>query len=424
MSNRFTKWLRGTYNKAVNSIAFYPALIAVGFLVLSWLMLELDFSETGKHIKTYYSWVRLKDASTARSIVSTISGGIISLMVFSFSMVMILLNQAASQMSNRMLESMIGNRFQQLVLGTYIGTIVYSLFLLTTIRDIESGIYVPALSIYLLVALTVFDIFVFIYFLHYVTQSVKFETIIKRVHHQTLKSLKQVCSMYYEAIPTPPTTIPIVFLTSNSGTFQGADQKSLLQFLQTNSGSVQLIHPPGTYLLGSQPVLKWYGSKLSDERKEELLLTLDFYSGQPVEHNSYYGFHQLTEVALKALSPGINDPETAVLSLHALADLFSYRLNHYPKMVFSDEKDINRIYITEGSFEHLFADCIYPVWDYGSDDRYIQQALYSIITQLQNLDTMQSQTELFAEMLNKINHKISEKDGTIPLITQLKYLKQ
>lgn len=93
-------------------------------------------------------------------------------------------------------------------------------------------------------------------------------------------------------------------------------------------------------------------------------------------------------------------------------------------MVFSDEKDINRIYITEGSFEHLFADCIYPVWDYGSDDRYIQQALYSIITQLQNLDTMQSQTELFAEMLNKINHKISEKDGTIPLITQLKYLKQ
>ncbi|MGY4536463.1 putative membrane protein [Mucilaginibacter sp. UYNi724] len=92
MSNRFTKWLRGTYNKIVTSIAFYPALIAIGFLVLSWLMLELDFSETGKHIKSNYSWIRLKDASTARSIVSTIAGGIISLMVFSFSMVMILLN--------------------------------------------------------------------------------------------------------------------------------------------------------------------------------------------------------------------------------------------------------------------------------------------------------------------------------------------
>ncbi len=82
---------------------------------------------------------------------------------------MILLNQAASQMSNRMLDSMIGNKFQQIILGFYIGTIVYSLFLLSTIRDITSGIYVPALSIYLLLLFTVVDIFLFIYFLHYLT---------------------------------------------------------------------------------------------------------------------------------------------------------------------------------------------------------------------------------------------------------------
>ena len=78
---------------------------------------------------------------------------------------MILLNQAASQMSNRMLSSMIGNRFQQLTLGFYIGTIVYALFSLSSIRDIDSGIYVPALSIYLLLLLTITDIFLFIYFI-------------------------------------------------------------------------------------------------------------------------------------------------------------------------------------------------------------------------------------------------------------------
>ena len=90
-------------------------------------------------------------------------------------MVMIALNQAASQMSNRVLSSMIENRFQQIVLGFYIGTIVYALFLLSTIRDINSGVYVPALSIYLLILLTVIDIFLFIYFLDYVTQTVKYE---------------------------------------------------------------------------------------------------------------------------------------------------------------------------------------------------------------------------------------------------------
>ncbi|MBK7570359.1 MAG: DUF2254 domain-containing protein [Bacteroidetes bacterium] len=68
------------------------------------------------------------DASTARSIISSIAAGIITLTVFSFSMVMIVLNQSASQLSNRILDKLIGSRFQQVVLGVYVGTIVYSLF--------------------------------------------------------------------------------------------------------------------------------------------------------------------------------------------------------------------------------------------------------------------------------------------------------
>ena len=108
----FSKWIRIYYNKTIESIAFYPAIIAIGFLGLSWGMLEFDFSEYGKHIKSNLSWLSLKDAGTARTIISTVAGAIISLTVFSFSMVMVVLNQAASQMSNRVLKSMIENRFQ------------------------------------------------------------------------------------------------------------------------------------------------------------------------------------------------------------------------------------------------------------------------------------------------------------------------
>ena len=99
----FSKGIRIYYNKMIESIAFYPALIAVGFLALSWGMLVFDFSDYGKEIKSGLSWLSLKDASTARTIISTVAGAIISLTVFSFSMVMIVLNQAASQMSNRVI---------------------------------------------------------------------------------------------------------------------------------------------------------------------------------------------------------------------------------------------------------------------------------------------------------------------------------
>ncbi len=128
MDRNLFKTIRVYYKKIVTSIAFLPALIAIGFLIASWLMILLDFSDWGKNIKDRLDWLTLNDASTARSIVSAIAAGVISLSVFSFSMVMIVLNQAAGQLSNRVLDQLIGNRFQQVILGFYIGTIVYAFF--------------------------------------------------------------------------------------------------------------------------------------------------------------------------------------------------------------------------------------------------------------------------------------------------------
>ncbi|MEP0711427.1 MAG: DUF2254 family protein, partial [Algoriphagus sp.] len=130
-------WLISRYETIVKSIAFIPGLISMSFLVLAFMVITFDFSEAGYQIKSDIPWLSIKDPSTARSILGAIAGGIISLTVFSFSMVMIVLSQAASQMSNRVLDKLIGNRFQQVVLGIYIGTIIYTFFLFSTIREQE-----------------------------------------------------------------------------------------------------------------------------------------------------------------------------------------------------------------------------------------------------------------------------------------------
>lgn len=383
MKHIFTKWLRQSFNKITGSIAFYPALIAIGFLMLAWLMLELDFSPIGKHIKSNFHLIRLRDASTARTIASTIVTGIISLAVFSFSMVMILLNQAASQLSNRTLEGMISNRFQQIVLGFYIGTIVYALFLLSTIRDIDSGIYVPALSIYLLLLFTVGDIFLFLYFLHYITQTIKFETIIKRVHDQTLKTLKNT-QINKNAIPTPkPGGSGQIVRMPESNYYQGFDKGELVRFAEKYQGVVYFLHPQGTYLLKEIPLLEFYAEHLLTEKQlNELLDTLDFYAGQSAEKNAYFGFHQLTEIALKALSPGINDPQTAVLSIYALTDLFAYVSIHNQQSIYLNKNQQALVFVNERGFEELFNECYPPIWSYGKDDQFIQQAMKFMLPQL------------------------------------------
>src|SRR5690349_16713344 len=92
------------------SIAFYPVIIAVAFLLAFYGMITLDGTDTGKDIKATWHWLRMKDATAARLVASTITSGMLSFTVFSFSMVMIVLNQTASKMSNRILETIIRNR--------------------------------------------------------------------------------------------------------------------------------------------------------------------------------------------------------------------------------------------------------------------------------------------------------------------------
>lgn len=377
------KWLRISYNKVTTSIAFLPAVIAIIFLLLSFVMIAFDFSSAGKNIKASLHWLSLKDASTARSICSAIAGGIISLAVFSFSMVMILLNQAASQMSNRILGGLIGNRFQQVVLGFYIGTIVYALFLLSTIRDINSGIYVPAISTYLLIALTVADIFLFIYFLHYITESVKYETIIDRIYTYTKKEMKKSCVLNNEPAALPGEINGRKINAHASGLYQGFDKDSLLKSCKKEDAIISFIHPVGTYVMEGIPLLTVINKKeVSKDFEKDLSLVINIDKGQEISTNYYYGLKQLMEIAIKALSPGINDPGTAVISLHAVGDLLAYKLQHFCEVYLKDKEGFIRIMTKEKTFEEIFTEYISPVWDYGKNDRAIQREMLQILMQL------------------------------------------
>lgn len=403
---KISKWFRMYYNKVTGSIAFVPAIIAIGFLLLSWMMLEVDFSDWGKNVKSNLSWLSLKDASTARSIVSTVAGALISLTVFSFSLVMIVLNQAASQMSNRVLTSMIENRFQQIILGFYIGTIVYALFLLSTVRDINSGIYVPALSIYLLILLTVIDIFLFIYFLDYVTQTVKYETVINRVQEKTIATMKKKFEeMKNEVFPRP--MLPSIELrVPQSNYFQGFNENSLLRIATEKELIIRFLYTQATYLIKGTVFMEVYSKETLDkECLDELVAAADFYKGQPIEMNADFGFNQLAEIAIKALSPGINDPGTAVISLHALADIFAYRLYEKLPDIRYNHKNEPKIYVPTSTFIDMFEKCIHPIWNYGKEDDYIQQQLLFIAKQLKTADHKDEYTELFDQLIHDVERE-------------------
>lgn len=378
MWTNFKVWIKYRKNKIANSIAFYPAIMVIVFLALSLLSIQFDFSDRGMQIKSNLQWLRLRDASTARNIISSITAGIITLTVFSFSMVMIVLNQTASQLSNRILDRLIGSRFQQMVLGTYVGTIVYALFLLSTVRDIDSGVQTPALSTYLLIVLTIVDIFLFIYFLHYITQSIKYNVIVKWVMEETQTSMERSCSL--NKLPPEASSFESEYLVTaaESGIYVGFDERNLIQIGNDHDCILKLMQAPGTYVLKGLPVMQ-VSKELPAEIMSEIQKEMYIQPSESIKENFFFGFRQLTELAIKALSPGINDPGTAIESLRALFQLYTFRVASFPQNTILDKASQVRVILKELSFEKIFRRTIYPIWDYGREDRMIQHELSHLL---------------------------------------------
>ena len=403
MGDDIRVWFKDRTEQAISSIAFYPAFIGLLFLFFSWATIAFDFSEAGKQIKQDFPWLTLKDAASAQSIVSAIASGIITLTVFNFSMVMIVLNQAASQLSNRVLTELIGNRFQQIVLGIYIGTIVYAFSLLSTIRSLDSGVHVPSLSTYLLILLTIIDIFIFIYFLHYITQSVRYEIIIERIYDETIESLEQDCYLPEPPAPIEPLEKGYPILLRRAGVYEGIDARQLLKIADKHDCVFCTIRLPGTYLLAGMPALE-VSKLLTEKAAEEVRDALVIHSRESIEDNHFYGLRQLMEIAVKALSPGINDPGTAILSLRYIFNLFSYRIVHFPRNSIQNKEDKTRIILRELTFERIFEDTLLPIWEYGQEDRLIQHELRRLLDQLQTLAPRDVVQNFLREVETQIDH--------------------
>ena len=133
--NGLNRFLKTSYIHIINSIAFYPAIITFGFLLFSFFIMRIEYTPFIIDLKKGLSPMLVNGIDDARLILGTIVGSIFSLMVFSFSMVMLVLNRASSTLSPRVIPGLITQKSHQIVLGVYMGTIVYSLILIINIHS-------------------------------------------------------------------------------------------------------------------------------------------------------------------------------------------------------------------------------------------------------------------------------------------------
>ncbi len=365
-------------------------------------MLYVDQTKIGKGLIDTYGFLWVKGINNSRAVLSTLIAGIISLTVFSFSMVMIVLNQASSNFSPRIIPGLITDKANQIVLGFYIGTIVYCLILLHNIAPEKANVSLPLIGIFFAEILGVLCLSMFVYFIHTISQSIQIDQIIERIFRKTLKKIKnndeqasnssEINSGQWQSVKS-----------ISSGYFRKINEKSLLEIALKNNLIIEVMPEPGNFVHEGDDLFKLDKKNVNEKIQKKILENFIFHEEELIEENFIYGFKQLSEIAVKALSPGINDPGTALKAINELSTLCSEYIKRNNLSHFCDKENKVRIIQKEKSLDEVLFRYITPILTYGKKDiLIIEKLLISIKYLLRICINKGNEFEVLKNYINKI----------------------
>jgi uncharacterized membrane protein len=397
------------YYRTRYSIGFYPTIVSMAYLAFALAVVNVQSSFLWNFLKPYLTWSLIPMVWNDKVVLSTLITGIISLITLSFAMVMVVLSNVSTTFSPKLILGLVSEKTHQVVLGNYIGAILYCLILLLLTSDKESHRF-HDMAIILATAMGIWCLVLFIYFIHKISTSVQINNIVERIYTETKKELyrrQDEEESVAREIPNSvdETILPeYVFPSSTSGYLQKIGTTELVQLAEEHDLIIR-VHPHlGDFVVKDSPFLAC--TKAPDQIdpvvQDRIFDTFIFFSGEKIEINARYGFTQLMEIAIKALSPGINDPGTACICIDYLTDLFVLWNGVRHSDVYYDDSHSPRLIVKSLSFETLFNICIGPIQRYGKEDLLVANKL---LQSFQTLSYFDRKDEHYKRLLNE--HAVS-----------------
>ena len=311
--------LLGLWDSLRTSFWFVPSLMALAAVALAVGTVRLDTSLIGKKAAASIGWLWSGGADGARSLLSTVGSSMITVAGTVFSITIAALTLASGQFGPRLLRNFTRDLGNQLVLGTFVATYLYCLLVLRTVRGQAEGDFVPYLSVTCGVLLAAASIGVLIYFIHHIADSIQAESLVAVVGAELKRNIAQLYQPQAgeradDRLAEIPSTPASTVLAERSGYVQTMDSDGLVAAAEEGDLLVQALRRPGDFVsCGDALLLAWArGSELGEDQAGRLRGAFSFGTRRTPTQDVRYGVRQLTEIASRALSPGINDPFTAM----------------------------------------------------------------------------------------------------------------
>lgn len=311
-----------------SSYWFLPAIMLAGSVLLAWGTLAVDRGLFVGDARP--AWTYSGGGEGARSLLSVVAGSTITVAGVVFSITTATLAQASSQFGPRLLRNFMRDTGNQVVLGTFVATFMYCLLVLRTVRAAgEDGsataAFVPHVSVTAAVLLAAASLCVLVYFIHHVSAALQAPHVVAAVGRDLEQAIARMfpedlghapppgCDPERDVPPELRTAAAAPVPSFDDGYLQAVDQEGLMDLARERDLVLRLIARPGEFVIAGGPLLTaWPPERVDGAFAHAVNEAFIFGTQRTAEQDVEFAIDQIVEIGVRALSPAINDPFTAM----------------------------------------------------------------------------------------------------------------
>jgi uncharacterized membrane protein len=392
---------RKLWDDLASGLWFRPMLWSIGLGLLALILVALDRHLTRTAIQLNLPWLFTGGPESASIILVSIGTTALTVATLTFSIIMVAVVQTANAYSPRILRQYLADTANQDVLGILVGTFVMSLLVLRATTTTADEPFIPSLSVTASIFLALVSIGAFLYFISHVAHSIEVDDIIKLSMGEAEALLPELfpgtLGMAWPGTTAPPLAdeLGASVVAELGGYIQFIEPAEVLAAAERADVVVRLERLTGEYVLPGMPLaMVWPSTGLTAELTEALQRAVHRGSERTLVQDLYFGVRQISDIALRALSPAVNDPTTAVNCVDALARLLVGLAQRGPISPYRAGSDGTLRVIASGPTFGATLDLAYTqIRHYGVNDFAITLRLIEVCGQIGYVATREEERE-------------------------------
>jgi uncharacterized membrane protein len=340
---------------------------------LSWL--EEEFPVTSAWVPTVL-FPSHADPQVAQVILAGIAASIMTVVSIVFAILLMTLTLASMQFSPRIIVSFSRDRVTQWTLGIFLGTFSYCMAALPAAHSLPHP-FAPVATVLGAMVLALVCVGLLLFFIHHISQAISVNHIVDRIAAETEAMIDEImpwpCRLNHhlkDAEPLRPNASEVAVLSVDSGYIRFVDTRRLIALAKHYHVTIRVLRRVGHFVPAGIPLMMVSkGKRLPPEGVAELLIALDFGPTRTLQQDVEFGVLQIVDVALKAISPAVNDPTTAINCVDQLSRiLIRFASREPPEDLLYDPPGIVRASIGWIHFERLLDAAFEQIRMYSKTD--------------------------------------------------------